>query len=396
LPTSQFSEAPHILDAIGTIDPELKPLIAQAGANIKSPCWNDDKVTAHHGIIPTGNKSVSLSAMSDSERKVYDLIRRYYLAQFMGDYTYQQRTVEVNAVDETFTAGCIIPKEPGWKRAISSQLEDSDETEALNNGEAETSIPKLNKGDGVNAIDNKVLAKQTKPPGRFTEGSLITAMKHIAKFVDDPELKKTLRDTAGIGTEATRADIIEKLILRGFIDRNKKQLISTERGRELIEIVPHQMKDPGTTALWEQALDDIANGKGDLETFLYDQEDILSFMLEDLAELRKTKKGASPSNGPVYPCPKCQSPLAKRKGKKGYFWSCTRYPDCDGILSDQGGKPVARAEASGIDCPECKQGKLVRRVGKKGHWWGCNAYPTCKATFFDNKGKPVAKPERQG
>lgn len=383
LPESQFEESEQVLNALVCVDPETKTLVEQADVRHKSPIWNDKKVTAHHGIIPTTNTHVSVDAMSSSERKVYDLIRRYYIAQFMGNYEYVARKAEVACAKEHFKVQCNIPSDLGWKNIITIGVEDTEEDVEQ---EQEGSIPKLDNGEGLSAVDNKVLAKQTKPLARFTEGTLIAAMKNIAKFVDDTKLKKTLRDSAGIGTEATRADIIEKLINRSFIERKKKQLISTKRGRALIDIVPEQMKNPGTTALWEQALDDIAKGEGDLETFLYDQEDILDFMLDDLVELRKTKGSITPEK--MHSCPKCKSPMARRKGKSGHFWGCTRYPDCNGIMGDFNGKPIEKAKASEITCPNCKKGKLVRRKGKMGFWWGCDAYPNCDARFSDNTGKP--------
>lgn len=379
LPESQFEESKQVLNALVCVDPEIKTLVEQADAHHKSPTWNDKKVTAHHGIIPTTNTNVSFESMSSSERKVYDLIRRYYIAQFMGNYEYVARKAEVDCAKENFKAQCNIPSNLGWKKAISAGIE---ETEDEGEQEQESSIPKLDKGEELSVNDSKILAKQTKPPARFTEGTLIAAMKNIAKFVDDPKFKKILRDSAGIGTEATRADIIEKLINRNFIDRKKTQLISTERGRALIEILPEQIKNPGTTALWEQALDDIAKGEGELESFLYDQEDILDFMLSDLVALRRSKGGGISSDN-THPCPKCKSPLAKRKGGSGYFWGCTRYPECNGIMGDVNGKPVAKVQTSEILCPDCKKGKLVHRKGKKGFWWGCNAFPSCKATFTD-------------
>ncbi len=394
LPLDQLAESQTVVKAIFESNPSLADLEKFCDLSFKSPVWNDKKVTAHHGIIPTSNSQVNVKGMNTEQRKVYDLICRYYLAQFMGDYTYMQRSVVVECEQEVFASKCNTPQAPGWKQAINPALEDKEE-----NDEAEQfSIPKLSVGDPAQSIDTQTLSKKTKPPARFTEGTLIAAMKNVAKFVDNPELKKTLKETSGIGTEATRADIIEKLLARDYINRNKKQLISTRKGRSLIKILPVNMTNPGTTALWEQTLDDIATGDEQLHDFLLDQEDILDFMLEDLEELHRSKPNRV-DNSPVYPCPKCQSPLARRKGKHGFFWSCTEYPDCNGMMVDSVGKPIVKAqpETSDIDCPACSQGKLVRRKGKKSYWWGCNHYPTCKQTFFDLKGKPnfaQVKPKR--
>ena len=338
LPTEQLSEVSGVLSAIVRVDNSMAKLVDLCDKTLVSPTWNDKKVTAHHGIIPTMNQGVSLKSMSDEELKVYDLIRRYYMAQFLGDYHYTSRKLSVLCVEEAFNASCNIPSQLGWKQAIGSSQEEIEGDETQEN----VLLPCLTKGDGVTHASHSVESKQTKPPSRFTEGSLITAMKNVAKYIDDPALKRTLRETSGIGTEATRADIIEKLITREFIDRKKKQLISTERGRALIDIVPDKIKNPGTTAVWEQTLDDIASREASLSDFLLDQEDILDFMLEDIADKREAQ-GNSVHNkfikGDTHPCPLCQAPMLRRKGKKGFWWGCTAYPECKETCRDNKGRP---------------------------------------------------------
>ncbi len=242
-----------------------------------------------------------------------------------------------------------------------------------------------------------MLPKKTQPPARFTEGTLIAAMKNIAKVVDEQALKKTLRETAGIGTEATRADILEKLVYREYVVRKQKQLISTEKGRRLISILPEAIKNPATTAQWEQVLDDIAQGKAELDTFLLDQIECLDFLLEDLATIRH-QRGQGLVASETYPCPQCQAPLARRRGKHGYFWGCTRYPECDALLQDHDGKPQSKVapQVSTITCPLCQRGKLARRRGKKDYFWGCNRYPDCKGLYWDHKGKPNLQTPQRG
>lgn len=391
LPVNQFDEADAILSALVSIDVTLQSYVALCDTTFKSPVWNDKKVTAHHGMIPTQNSAVDITTMSEHERAVYDLIRRQYIAQFLGFYEYAQRKVEIKCENETFAASSNTPTALGWKQVLKQQekKEEGDEQQL-------SSIPEFTVNQSVTVKDTRCLSKQTKPPARFTEGSLITAMKNIAKYVEEDQHKKTLKDTAGIGTEATRADIIEKLVNRDYIKRDKKHLLSTDRGRELVSILPDQIKNPVTTASWEQELDDIAQGQGRLNDFLLDQADVLEFMLEDLSDIRQ-RRGKGIDAGEQYPCPKCKSPLVRRKSKHGAFWSCSRYPDCNGLMADNRGKPKAKvqSEVSDIDCPTCEEGKLVRRKGKKGYWWGCNQYPNCKATYFDQKGKPDLSTKKQ-
>ncbi len=380
LPTDQFGEAPDILKGLLASDETLRPLIKICNVKVKSRVWNDKKITSHHGIIPTLQPTLALDALSKKERQVFDVIRRSYIAQFLGEYQYLSRTMTVNCQQEDFSATCTMPKSMGWRQAVN--YEAAEEEKAL--------LPELKIKTEVLAKEAELLAKQTKPPAYFTEGTLIAAMKNIAKFVEDVALKKVLRDNAGLGTEATRADIIEKLLNRGFILRDKKHLRSTPRGKYLMTIVPKQMKEAGTTALWEQTLDDIANGQGKLENFLLDQEEALGFMLNTLTKQHKQGVGML-SDGPLHKCPACESPLTKRKGKAGVFWGCTRFPDCKTTTPDKDGVPDFEAAAmpSTIECPTCHTGSLIKRKSKKGHyWWGCSHYPDCQASYWDRGGKP--------
>ncbi len=393
LPVNQLNEAEGILNALTNIDTTLNELVSQCDTGFKSPVWNDKKVTAHHGIIPTLNTSVDMNGMSKDELAIYDLIRRQYIAQFLGFYEYNQRKVEINCENEKFASTCNTPRVFGWKQAINKKLEEIDSDDKQN----ESNIPELTKNESVTSKKTHCLSKQTKSPARFTEGTLIAAMKNIAKYVDDEAHKKTLKETAGIGTEATRADTIEKLLNRGYIKRDKKLLVSTDRGRELVDLLPKQMKNPATTAAWEQELDNIAEGCGNLQDFLMDQEEVLDFMLEDLSKIRQIR-GKGIDLGSQHPCPKCKSPLIRRKGKSGFFWGCSRYPDCNGLMQDKGGKSCMKETVapSEIDCPSCRLGKLIKRKAKKkGYWWGCTHYPNCKAMYWDQKGKPnLATPQK--
>ncbi|MCP4473314.1 MAG: hypothetical protein GY821_01825, partial [Gammaproteobacteria bacterium] len=325
----QFSDAQAVLLAIAELDTTKQALIDKCDSTFQSPTWNDKKVTAHHGIIPLANTQGGLGALSKQERDVYDQIARYYIAQFLGNATHQQQKLMVTCEGETFTTTANVPQVLGWKAAVGEEKSSDDTAE-------NKSLPRVKPTDAVTVMATEVASKKTQPPARFTEGTLIAAMKNIAKFVKEPELKKTLRESSGIGTEATRADTIETLLFREFIVRKSKQLISTEKGRSLIDRLPDKIKSPGTTALWEQALADIANGEGSIEAFLFDQVDMLDFMLEDL----KTLKANTATAAPTYRCPDCQSVLVYRKSKHGFFWGCSAHPTCHLILKDRKGRPV--------------------------------------------------------
>ncbi len=382
LPLSQFKEAPAILATLKETHSELSEVIDQCNTSYQSPVWDDKKITAHHGIIPTNNRSVDLTKMNDKERKLFDLICRYYVAQFLGTYDYAQRKVTVTCVDHTFSATDNTPLKQGWKVSLAKVEPESKDEKSTGNA-----IPKLSQDETVNCSDQQVLAKQTKPPARFTEGTLIAAMKNVAKEVDDKQLKKILKDTAGIGTEATRANIIELLLKREFLQKDKKTLISTKRGRELLTKLPDCVKHPATTAEWEQTLDDVAEGKAKLEDFLAGQKKTLNTMIDALKAMVK----AQPiEEGAAHYCPDCKQPMQRRKGKKGFFWGCSGYPNCTTTMPDVDGKPVPRkpVELSDHDCPLCSSHKLVKRQGKKSAFWGCAGYPKCKGMYWDKNGEP--------
>lgn len=336
LPLSQFKEARGVLNAIVKVDPELTDLIALCNTETQSRVWDDKKITAHHGIIPTANMRVDMRAMSEPERQLYQLIRAYYLAQFLGDYEYSQRSVCIDIEQHLFKGMSNTPVNLGWKKAINNREDDEKDSELK--PEQTGNIPKLQELESVMIKQLPVDSRKTKPASRFTEGTLITAMKSIAKYVDDPKLKKVLKETAGIGTEATRANILETLVNRDYIKRHGKQLISTDKGRNLIQLLPKSITNPATTALWEQILDGIANGQNNLLDFLDDQEDTLTGILGQLSE--KGLSHIKPTNTALSPCPDCSKPLVRRKGAKGFWWGCSGYPECKTHFPDNKGKPL--------------------------------------------------------
>jgi len=280
LPESQWAEAKIIIAALMQMNPALKLLTQQCDLNRKSPIWNDKKITAHHAIIPTTNTQVDLSRWNENERKLYDLICRYYLAQFLGNYIYLHCSVTLVCEQETFRASCNNPIVNGWQQALTSSLRKEDSEMPA------PSIPILKSGEQLKVTEARIETCKTQPPARFTEGALIESMKKISKQVTDSELKKILKENAGIGTEATRADIIETLLKRDYLIRQGKTLVSTSKGRELIDLLPTIITDPTTTARWQQELDAIVDGTQTLEIFLKNQIHHLQFMLAALAAKR--------------------------------------------------------------------------------------------------------------
>ena len=388
LPESQHAEATQVFSAISQTDSQYTPLIKDADSARRSRAWNEKKIAAHHAIIPTA-KVIDLDRMNDDERRLFHLVCLRYLAQFYSDHEYFQTIIEVNVSEEKFRATGRTSKTLGWRSILGKE-------KSNDRDEGNQTLPQVNEGMAASVLKTKIESKQTKPPARYTEGMLIAAMKSVGKSIEDIRLKKILRETSGIGTEATRAGIIETLLQRGFIKKQKKHLISTATGRTLIAMLPDAIKNPATTALWEQGLDDIAQGNGDLSAFLDGQTQWLVDLLRQLKQQDISTKNKPAFEDSRHPCPDCGKPLRRRKGKNGFFWGCSGYPDCKTTRPDHRGKPgQAKPKASnnnkttsakiGDACPQCQSGALVQRFTKGGKnegrpFIGCTRFPECK--FF--------------
>ena len=337
LPESQFADAPSVLAAIVASDAEaMTAPVRMADPKRCSRAWDDRKITAHHAIIPTAAR-VAVSEMSETDRCVYDLIRRRYLAQFYPAHEFDRTRIELRIEGERLRCAGRAVAVPGWKAVMDSSPSDDA-------GDDEATLPPLKQGDAVQCSRAEAERKLTQPPAHHTEGTLIQAMKSIGRLIQDAKLRQVLKETSGIGTEATRAAIIETLLARSYMIRQgkKKHLVSTPKGRSLIAAVPETVKDATTTALWEQALDDIAQGKAALEPFLARQRDSLAALVAQLkaqapttsATAARAEKPATVPTRTQKPCPKCKTgELVQKTARKGarsgqQFWACNRWPDC--------------------------------------------------------------------
>ena len=283
LPLSQHGEASAIITALGRADPGLAELLPHLDAQRRSRAWNDGKVSAHHGIIPTA-AALGLDRLVGKQRAVYTLIRARYLAQFLPNHEYDRSQADFDCAGQAMRAVGKVIVEPGWRRAL---------PEALNPGKGrETApaqpLPALREGQDCAVAGVTLKDLWTQPPKPFTEGDLIKAMKNVAKLVDDPRLKQKLKDTTGIGTEATRAGIIQGLLDRGYLLKQGKALAATPAAFSLIDAVPRAIADPGTTAIWEQALDMVQSGEMSLEEFVAKQSAWMSKQVQRCAGLHMT------------------------------------------------------------------------------------------------------------
>ena len=326
LPESMFAEVPTVLDSLLKTDPTLAQIMGQLDRTQRSRAWNDGKVTAHHGIIPT-LEPANLSAMSEKERALYRLIRAHYLAQFLPHHEFDRTVADLSCGQQKLVATGKQVVARGWRLVLA---ESEREGSADEDGDAPVRtqvLPALRDGMACQVAGADIKALKTMPPKPYTQGELVKAMKGVARFVTDPRLKQKLKDTTGIGTEATRANIISGLIARGYIVKKGRSIRASDAAFTLIDAVPAAIADPGTTAIWEQALDMIEGGQLTLDVFIGKQAAWISQLI---AQYGSTSLSIKVPQGPA--CPQCGAPTRQRTGKSGPFWSCSRYPDCKGTL----------------------------------------------------------------
>ncbi|XYQ54344.1 DNA topoisomerase III [Pectobacterium carotovorum] len=328
LPESMFAEVPVVLDSLLKTDPGLRPIVDQLDRNQRSRAWNDSKVTAHHGIIPT-LEPANLTAMSDKEQAVYKLIRAHYLAQFLPQHEFDRTTARLSCTGETLQAVGKQIVVIGWRQVLTEPRPDEDGETTLRS----QVLPALHEGLScqITGIDCKAL--KTSPPRPYTQGELVKAMKGVAKLVSDPRLKQKLKDTTGIGTEATRANIIKGLLDRGYLLKKSRSVRASDAAFTLIDAVPGAIADPGMTAIWEQALDMIEAGQLTLDVFIDKQS---AWITQLVQQYRGASLSIKVPQGPA--CPECGTAMRQRTGKSGPFWSCPRYPDCKGSQPIDSGK----------------------------------------------------------
>src|SRR3989344_3260860 len=267
LPESMFAEVPTVLDSLLKTAPTLAQIMGQLYRFQRSRAWNDGKVTAHHGIIPT-LEPANLSAMSEKELAVYRLIRAHYLAQFLPHHEFDRTVADLSCGQQKLVATGKQVVARGWRLVLA---ESEREGSADEDGDAPVRtqvLPALRDGMACQVDGADIKALKTMPPKPYTQGELVKAMKGVARFVTDPRLKQKLKDTTGIGTEATRANIISGLIARGYIVKKGRSIRASDAAFTLIDAVPAAIADPGTTAVWEQALDMIEGGQLTLDVFI--------------------------------------------------------------------------------------------------------------------------------
>ncbi len=247
LPVAQHAMAAGVIDAIAGSCDALATHCQAADHGLRSKAWNDKKVDAHHAIVPT-QKKMDVHRLNKAEQQIYRHIARQYLMQFYPDFEYAQTKISAIIAGGLFKASARTPQAQGWKILYGKEQTASPVNE----------LPPVQQGEIWRCLQANILDKHTSPPEHFNDATLLAAMTGIARFVQDQEIRKTLKETDGLGTEATRAGIIELLFKRQFLVRQGKKIVSTEVGQALIESLPRSAITPDMTAQWEQQLNAIS------------------------------------------------------------------------------------------------------------------------------------------
>jgi DNA topoisomerase-3 len=315
---------------------------------------NNEKVTDHHAIIPTLAERHPVDKMDGDDRRIYDLVVRRFLAVFHPEAVFENTRVETTVASYVFRTRGKVLLVPGW-RGVYGEGADADPTTADDEDEGvEQQLPKLAHGEEAAVQRIKSDAKETKPPRRYSDGSLLRAMEAAGKLVDDEELREAMKES-GIGTPATRASIIERLLQVGYIERDGRALVVTEKGLNVIRLLgEHALTSPTMTGEWEHRLANIETGEDTREAFM---ADIVKFAEETVLQLDTTLQDVRIPKANLGPCPVCQQDIMENR--KGYSCWSREDPGCGFVIwKAKAGKTLAVSLAKEI----IKTGRTERPV----------------------------------
>ena len=286
---------------------------------------NDAKVTDHHAIIPTRAERHPVEKMNPDDRRIYDLVVRRFLAVFHPDAVFENTRVETTVAGHVFRTRGKLMLVPGW-RGVYGEAADAEGGSDEDEGR-EQQLPRLLHGEQAAVQEISSEAKETKPPRRYTEGSLLAAMETAGKLVDEEELREAMKDS-GIGTPATRAAIIERLLQVGYIEREGRALVVTEKGLNVIRLLgEHALTSPGLTGEWEHRLSKIETGEDSREAFM---GDIVKFASDTVGELDTKLKDVRIPRANLGPCPVCGRDIVENR--KGYSCWSREDPGCGFVI----------------------------------------------------------------
>lgn len=310
---------------------------------------NDAKVSDHHAIIPT-EQYVQLSALSNEERRIYDLVVRRFLAVLLPPCVYEETVIQASIEKECFTARGKRMVEKGWQEAYEdNRYDEEDETKEE---VREQNLPLLEAGMKIGQPKISLREGKTKPPARFTEGTLLSAMENPVRYMEnrDSSLVKTIGEAGGLGTVATRADIIEKLFRSFLLEKKGNEIYLTSKARQLLKLVPADLKKPELTASWEMQLNDIAKGKKRRDVFM---KEIRSYTVELIDEIKTEEGTFRHDNLTNKKCPNCGKRLLAVNGKNAKLLVC-QDREC--------GYRETVSRTTNARCPVCH--KRMEMIGK--------------------------------
>lgn len=331
---------------------------------------NNAKVSDHHAIIPT-EEQPELWRLSGPERNIYDLVVRRFLAVLMPPLEYEEIKLMLSIEGEMFSARGKAVKNLGWKEAYSTSFIFDDEND--DDDEREQLLPELKKGDKMKVQSSKVTKGSTAPPKRYTEATLLTAMEHPSSKVGDKALGKILEQTSGLGTPATRADIIEKLFSAFYIERRGKELVPTQKGIQLVGIVPEDLRSPELTAVWEDRLAKIARNQEKDSQFIAEMREYASSLV---FQVKKSQARYIHHNQTKEKCPDCGKLLLRVKGKRGEMLVC-QDREC--------GYRRSLSQTTNARCPNCHKKMELRGEGDKQSFYCVCGYREKLSVFKERK-----------
>jgi DNA topoisomerase-3 len=348
-------------DMVSTIPDRLRGCGVGPYRALAAKVWNkpvsasaayvdDSKVSDHHAIVPT-EETVNVSAFSDKERKIYDLIVRRFLAVLYPAFEYEQLTVHAAIGGETFVARGKTVLQAGWKEVYDQRFDEEEAPDDIR----EQLLPRIEKGQTLSIRLIAQTSGQTKPPARFNEATLLSAMENPTPYLaaDQKQLSETLKSTGGLGTVATRADMIEKLFNSFLIEkRGGKDIYLTSKGRQLLELVPADLKSPALTGEWERKLERIAKGQLKKDIFI---AEIKQYTKAVVSEIKGSGKQYKHENVTRTACPDCGKAMLEVNGKKGKMLVC-QDREC--------GRRKNISRVTNARCPQCRKKMELRGEGE--------------------------------
>ena len=340
---------------------------------------NDSKVSDHHAIIPT-EQFVQLDHMSNEERKIYDLVVRRFLAVLSPACEYEETSISGTIGEERFSAKGNFIKSAGWREVYESGYTDGEDEDEEQTTFSQISLPDVQKGETLPVTALTITEGKTKPPACFTEGTLIAAMENPVKYLKhkDKDVVKTLGETGGLGTVATRADIIEKLFNSFLMEKKGNEIHITSKGKQLLSLVPSDLKSPELTASWEMRLQAIAKGKESDKTFMKEIDNYTKALIQEIKSADGTFRH---DNMTRTKCPECGKFMLEVNGKHGKLLVC-QDREC--------GHKETISRHTNARCPVCH--KKMDLVGKgDGQRFVCVCGHKEKLSSFEERKKKEGK-----